>query len=125
MEELKELLHLVERLPHMAMWALGGFALYKLLTYASTLGAITMILKLAINKAYEAYANPRPRVEKVEYKMRDGFISDIAFHKFDALIRSLKHHNDNQFYTGSYVHESAVEYLIQAYKEKKEREKKV
>jgi len=104
MEEVKEILHLIEKLPHMALWVLGGFALYKLITYASLVGSVTMIVRLAILKGFEAYINPRPR----GYKIKERFIDEAAADKFDQLIAMMRRVGM------SYIHESDVSEAIQA-----------
>jgi hypothetical protein len=109
MEEVKEILHMIEKLPHMTLWVLGGFALYKLLTYASLVGSVTMILRLAILKGFDAYSLPRT----VRYKFRKEFLDEDAKEKMDELLTLL--HSPGLIY----IHGSCVEDAIRAVKKAK------
>ena len=55
MDELKELVGLINSLPQIALWVMVGFWAYKVIVVGSVYG----VIRLAISKAYEAFAKPR------------------------------------------------------------------
>jgi len=52
-EELKVLLDMLGNVDDIALWIVGGFAVYKLIIYLSSMGAVVMIIKLIVNKLYD------------------------------------------------------------------------
>lgn len=54
-DELKELVAVVNSLPQLALWVAVGFWAYKVIIIGSVYG----VIKLAINKGYAAYTQPR------------------------------------------------------------------
>ena len=53
MEQVQQLIEILKSTPEMALWGLGLFFGWTLLKLASVTGAITMVVKLAINKFYD------------------------------------------------------------------------
>lgn len=54
-EELKALIAVVNSLPQLALWVAIGFWAYKVIIIGSVYG----VIRLAINKAYSAWTNPK------------------------------------------------------------------
>lgn len=119
-EEVKELLHLIEKLPHMAMYVLGGFALYKLLMYASTTSAIVFLLRLAITKAFDAYALQRkPKTVEMEFILNGVKMFDSSRRKIELLLRHLHDaRNSGKSYKSEYLDDGDVDYLARAFADK-------
>lgn len=123
-EELKQLIDVVSDLPGAALWVLFGFALYKLVTYLSVTGSITYIIKLAIQKAHDAYSNPPKPAPKL-VSVSDKFItSDGTYDEFLSVIHQLTvERSKNEDYTYTYLHKADVFWLRSAILEKAERER--
>ena len=64
-EELKEIIDMIAKVPETALWILGGFALYKIVTYLSVTGSIVVVLRTAINK-YHAIQVKKQEVKQAE-----------------------------------------------------------
>lgn len=89
-EELKQLITMIEKVPETALYILAGFGIYKLLIYSSTVGAITLVIKLAINKYHDIRVRPVVR----EWDLGGMSISDGVKDKLvDVLMRALWHGN--------------------------------
>lgn len=58
-EELKVLLDMLGNVDNIALYILGGFAVYKLVIYLSGVGAAVMLTKLAINKLHDYKTQPK------------------------------------------------------------------
>lgn len=121
MEEVKELLHLIEKLPHMALWVLGGFALYKLITYASLVGSVTMILRLAIMKGFEAYALPKkPKTVEMEFSLNGLKMLSTVQRKLELMLMHLHdvRHPKGLTFRSEYLHDDDIDYLTRALADK-------
>ena len=120
-EALKELAGMMKDLPNMAIWILGGFLFYKLFIAGSIVGAITMVSKLLINRVHDFKTKPSTVTREVSIDGR--FITlDGTYDRFCRLLGTLT----GMTTTGismQYIHNSDVEWLEDAVKEKKERDK--
>jgi hypothetical protein len=108
MEELKILVEMVAGLPTMAIWVLVGFFVYKVVVVGSVFG----VLRLGIIKAHDWLANRavngRTRINEITCAVPIESIMDM--------LRMVK--------TSTYVHESDINFIKRAIKEKQEREAK-
>lgn len=96
--EVKELLSLIEKVPQMALNVLAGFAIYKLIIYLSSTGAIITTIRFIINKAYDYAIRPRPPVEHVWVWNFLKFESEqTAARAVDVLSSIAKNSNDGLF----------------------------
>jgi hypothetical protein len=123
MEEIKEVLHMIEKLPEITLWVLGGFAVYKLVTYLSTMGAFVVVTKLAINKAYDAWAIPRDKVKVIEHnKWNDHIFIDNAYDTFKVLLTEMKMEQNRspRNVSLSCIHNDVVLLALDAFREKVE-----
>lgn len=121
-EELKQILTMVQNLPDKVLHVLAGFAIYKLVMWLSSVGAVTMLIKLAINKTYDAYtfSNSKPIVH--EWKIDNRFItSDGTYRRFIELLDRLP--GTRTVGSSAYIHDADIKFLTDAFREKLEREK--
>lgn len=73
LEELKLLIETFKGLSDMALYALGGYGLYKLILYLSTTGSAVFIAKLLINRVFDYLNSPKDfRLDKAVYVSRDA-----------------------------------------------------
>jgi hypothetical protein len=121
--ELRELLQLIEKLPSMVMWVLGGFLLYKLVIT----GSIWATVRLLINKTHNYFtmkkveAQEESKITKIQ--IGDLFItSDASASRFVSLLHSLRDTNGGG-YASSYVHLSDIRWLEGAVYDKREKER--
>lgn len=113
-EELKQLLTIVEKMPSMVLWTLFGFAVFKLVIYLSTTGSVVFIIKLVIERWY-SWATRMPEPKRVS--LDDIWItSNGTYEKFKLTLLKLK--KDHL----SYLHDTEVLWLQDAIKEKLYRE---
>lgn len=123
-EELKQLLTMVQQMPEMVLHVLLGFAIYKVIIFLGTSMGIYGTLRLAITKWHDYKVRPVESV--VKYDLGKHFItSDSSFEKFQELILRLRHRRIAKDKTGKvfdYVFADDVQFLIEAYQEKIERE---
>ncbi len=109
-DELKLILELIVDLSGVAVWVICGFILYKFVVFSATSGAIVYLLKMAMDKLYSYLM--REKIIKV--RIGGHFINDEK--RFMELIECSKRS------TGSYIHDSDIEWLEKAIKEKNERD---
>lgn len=115
-DELKQLLTLVEKMPSMVLWTLFGFAVFKIIIYLSTTGSIVFVLKLVVERWF-SYATRDPAPKRVS--MDDIWVtSNGAYEKFKLTLLKLKKDHLH------YLHDSEVLWLQDAIKEKLYRENK-
>lgn len=134
-DELKQLLTMIQDVPDMVLHVLLGFAIYKIIIFLGTSAGIYGTIRLGINKWHdykiknmeakiknmEAANRPAP----IEYKIKDKFISGPAIERFEDLILRLRHrrkHKEKGAKVYDYVFDDDVQFLIDAYNEKIERE---
>ena len=119
MDELQQLLNLVKELPELTIWVLAGFGLYKLIMYLSATGSVVFILKLLIERLYQAHANRMEKGGKPrDVDMSGHFItSDGTYKRFLSLIDCMK--------DSTYLHKYHVDYLIDAVAEKQAKGDKI
>lgn len=81
MEEIKELINLINQLPHLAMWVLVGFWAYKVIVVGSIYGLIKFVVTNIVRLFNKG-------AEEVTYLQVGGhFMSEAAF---DHLLFKLK-----------------------------------
>jgi hypothetical protein len=119
MDELKELIQTVERLPGMVLWILGGYLVYKLVI----VGSWVALFRLVVNKVHDFFTKPRTITREVCLSNR--FITmDGTYTKFLDII-ALTHgrrSKPNPAHKGDYLHRDDVEWMRQAIVEKMTRE---
>jgi len=106
-DELKVLLEMLGNVDNIALYVLGGFALYKLVVYLSGVGAAVMLTKLFINKCHSAYLKPQYVSKSVNL---DGiFIThDGTYQRFKDFL--------NSDMRETYINNRAVTDLIAGYR---------
>lgn len=112
MEEIKELLHLIEKIPSLTLWILGGFGVYKLVMYLSTTGAIVLISKLAINKGHDYLTRP----ERKEFRIGELCMHDTVANQLVMTLSTLERKDRGFLYLDD------VKWLQDAINEKKLRD---
>ena len=116
-EELKQLLNVVEKMPEMVLWVIAGFGIYKLVVYLSTTGAIYITLRLLIEKIHDA--KTRPQVKTVEVSLDKRFIINdgtlIRFYEVIDLVHM--HRSKESAFPSSYLHGRDIEWLRNVVKE--------
>lgn len=117
-EELKQLLTMIEKMPEMVLHVLLGFGVYKLVIFLGTSAGIYGTIRLAINKLYDwkTIEHTKPRV--IEYKFGEMFVQKLDADRLMGEIKSTVPSNL------SYIHSSHVDWIVTAIREKKEREGK-
>lgn len=117
--ELKELLTMVQGLPNMVLWVLGGFLVYKL----AIAGSIWSTVRLAIVKTHDYYNNKKARPIYTKFELGRYFITcDSTPDEFMAAIRKIR--NAKTSIETDYIHDGDVRWLHEAIDEKKAREVK-
>lgn len=106
MDELKQLIELVVKLPNTALWILAGYAIYKLAIVGSIYGTI----KFGIEKLYDAYIAKVRRLDepkRVVYTWKEGvepISEEVKTQVVNALLRlKAVEYPDSKF---AYVHDS-------------------
>lgn len=125
-EIIKELSKVLKDLPDLAIWIMVGVLFYKVFIVGGILG----LIKFFINKLYSAFLNyndyklkPKPKTVYVLEKIDNDFICyDGTYLKFKKLISEVKNKRIRQGEKGDYIHSDDVDYLIQAFNEKLERD---
>jgi len=119
-EIIKEAGEILKDLPDLAIWILVGILFYKVFI----IGGIIAVIKLAINKMHsimEISSNNKVKPKEVvtKYEIDNYFITD-AKDKFDLLIKELR--GARTSINSKYIHNDDVCFLLDAIREKKERE---
>ena len=83
-EGLREILEIVKGMPELAIWVAAGFMLYKLAIWGSTVGAITVVSKLAINKLHDYKIKPKEDIRK--WDIGNYFINSSSKKYFNELL---------------------------------------
>ena len=106
MEELKQLIDLVLKLPAMALWVLAGYLVYKL----AVVGSIYATIRFCVDKLH-SWAVRKKEVYHL-YKWREG-VDPISEEVKDSIINSLS--RLNAFHrvgsTSTYFHADAAKTL--------------
>lgn len=127
-EELKQVIDVLAALPAFTMWGLAGFALFKLVVYLSTTGAIVLISKLLIERLFQAFKVHVDRPEKPlpprEVSIDKHFITlDGTYAEFVSLVvRNLKNQGRGKRHVSPYIHMQDVCWFAEAIDEKKLRD---
>lgn len=79
MEELKELVEVINTLPHLALWIIAGVTLYKVVVVGSIYG----VIRYAVGKFVEWKTAP------TEYYIDDVLVNERDAARIDAAVRSL------------------------------------
>lgn len=119
-DAVKEIMEIIERLPHLAMWILVGLLFYKVVIVGSYFG----VARLLILKVHDYLTRPRQPVKDIiEHKIDRFFItSDSTYGYFIAQIHRLR--NRVTSIDTDYIHSRDVKWLADAITEKIERDKK-
>lgn len=110
-DELKLLLDQMKNVPDVALWILGGFLVYKLVTYLSLTGSVVYIIKVICEAIIKHKATPK----NIEHKARfntiliDKATEDALCTLFDKI----------RGHSMKYVHESDIRKLSQLWDEHK------
>lgn len=107
-DEIKLLLDQVKNVPDVALWILGGFLFYKLVTYLSLTGSIVYVIKMLCKTSIDYQIKPR------KAKFRGVLINDDAEHELEDLFTEMRHRGNM-----SYIHHSDVKELRRAWEESK------
>lgn len=120
-EALKELTIMLKDVPDMAIWILGGFLFYKLFVLGSIVGSITAVVRLAIIKWHDYSTKPKPPVEEIH--SIDGYFigGRKTYGRLLALLSGIKNTSDPDGDL-TYIHVSDIDFVMEAVKEKKEKE---
>lgn len=124
-EELKFLLDAMGNVDNIALYVLGGFALYKLVVYLSGVGAAVMLTKLLINKLHNAYTAPRPVPLKIldkTYDVQRICITNEADDRVIALLRRVA--GKRTGISTPYIHAQSADWLEEAINEKERKDAK-
>jgi hypothetical protein len=108
-EELRQLLTMIEKMPEMVLHVIFAFGIYKLVMYLSTTGAVVMLVRLAILKLHDYMTQPVPMKFKDRTVNHEARLALELLH--DEIVKASA--------TGQYIHASTVHCFIDAYKEKK------
>ncbi len=87
MEQVQQLIDILKDTPEMALWGIGLFFLWTLLKLASVVSAITLVIKLAINKTHSFFSEK----ERNAYDLK---LSDNYIRKREIKIESTKVKNE-------------------------------
>lgn len=118
-EALREIVGIIEKLPHIAVWILAGLLLYKI----CVIGSIYSVVRLCVLKLCEAYSKrlesaAKPKI--VDYNLGQFFIrTDDTLKKFVDVVQLFKASSQatrNERF--NYVHNADVEWLEDAIKMK-------
>jgi hypothetical protein len=117
-DELKQILTMVEKVPETVLWVLFGFAVYKLVVWLSATGATVMLVKLAIDKLHDYLVRPATKA----YDINGTLVNEPTKAKFDQLIavmRTLRYKRASseserlrQAMFAPYIWESEVDFVI-------------
>ena len=111
MDELKILVDMVANLPHMALWVLVGYLIYKVVVIGSIYGTI----RFTVEKLH-SYLTHR----KVEYKeirpMLDGMCIKAASERLVAQLHRVRGRGVS--IKTEYIHEQSVDWLREAIDDK-------
>lgn len=139
-DALKELITLVQNLPGMALWILGGFLFYKLFIAGSIVAAIVKITTMIVSKYHDAYTK-KLDIEKhtkdhvnIQEQVNSLCIqSDGSGDRMLSLLRNLRwqlddrdkkiksHHIDptkKSLFVRNYLHRDDVDWLERAIHER-------
>ena len=113
-EGLREILEIVKGMPELAIWVAAAFMIYKLAIWGSTVGAITVVAKLAINKLHDYKTKPQEIIKK--YKIDRFFLDDETHKDFISMLSDLRQGDLK------YIHKSDVKFMKDAIIEKEQRD---
>jgi len=117
-QTVQEILSIIEKVPHLAMWILVGIFLYKVIWVGSMFG----VIRLAINTAYKIYEKKKEPVVEV-YDIGGYFIQGKGLRdEFLRIISDFKKSSQHPDSKLNYIHGNDVEWFRQAVREKHERD---
>lgn len=111
-EELKVLLDMLGNVDNIALYVLGGFALYKLIVYLSSAGAIIFTIKLISGYVHDIAIKRIEKPREIKLSLVGVLINEKAEHNLRSLLNEIK--------DGRYVHSSDIEELRLAWHKYKE-----
>ena len=119
-DELKQLLTLIQNVPDMVLHVLVGFAIYKTIIFLGTSVGIYSTIRFTISRWHDFHIKKMSQPKIIEHKVGEFFIAhDGTYEMFMSLISSIRNSK-----ISSYIHKSDVQFVIDAVREKKEREGK-
>lgn len=103
MDEIKQIIEMIAKLPQLAVWVLVAFWAYKVVV----IGSIYGVIRLAIVKAHSWLTTPKYELIKVRPMLDRITIGGTA----DDLIEQIKR---CRRVTGAYIHDSDIAWLKSA-----------
>ena len=118
MEELQMLVDMVKDLPGMALWLVAFYFFYKVMI----VGSVYSVIRLGIAATKETFLKwgTGDRVVKLETNSMGTLFMEEAYIRMPELRDAV---NNRKHSAGSYIHDRDMQYIIDAVKEKTEREK--
>ena len=124
-EELKYIVDLIAKIPETGLWILGGFGIYKLVSYLSVTGSVVFILKLAIERIYQWHKDNIDLMSKREEAPKPVSFMNGRIITHDLTLSHLEHllyENIKGKGPSKFIHSDDVDWFQAAIREKKERE---
>lgn len=123
-ELVKELAQVLKDLPDLAIWIMAGLLFYKIFIIGGSIG----LAKYAINKLHDfmkTNANYKhvPKKTITEYDLAGRFI--VQNGTFSSFLNLLDEIHSGSGINSKYIHKHDVDFLIEAVREKKLREKEL
>lgn len=112
MEEIKQIIEMIAKLPQLAIWVLVAFWAYKVIVIGSVYG----VIRFVVEKVHSWATTPKHELIKVRPMLDKLTISGSNEELIDQIKRIRRA-------TGSYIHSSDVAWLRQAIDEKEARER--
>lgn len=106
-DELKLLLDQMKNVPDMALWIMGGFLFYKLVTYLSLTGSFVYVVKMLCQTTTDWHQKPK----KISYGHL--IIDEKCEIELQDLIKSMR--------TTRFIHSSDIKHLQNAWNEYKDK----
>lgn len=115
MDEIKQIIEMIAKLPQLAIWVLVAFWAYKVIVIGSVYG----VIRFVVEKAHSYLTTPKHDLVKKDVRLLiDGEVISGSKEAFLAQLQRIKRT------TGMYVHQSDVDWLRDAISEKLDREDK-
>lgn len=114
LEEIGELVKIIAGLPHLAIWALCGYLIYKL----AVIGSVYGVIRMAIDKAHSVLTQPKIVESKVKFRN----LTIISEEAVERLMIKVIDRPSNRIKSPGWFSSFEVEWLESAIREKIERE---
>lgn len=113
MDEIKQLIEMIAKLPQLAIWVLVAFWAYKVIVIGSVYG----VIRFVVEKVHSWLVTPKHDLIKQEVRLLvDGEVISGAKDSLMAQLQRVKKR------TGIYIHQTDVDWLRDAISEKLQRE---